>query len=425
MTYQQALDYLYERLPVFHISGGDAYKPGLDNTIRLLNALGNPEKKFRSIHIAGTNGKGSVSHFLAAVFQQAGYRTGLYTSPHLVEFGERIRIDGSMIEQSYVVEFVSTHKQLIEDVQPSFFELTMAMAFTYFAQQEIEMAIIETGLGGRLDSTNIILPELSVITNIGLDHTEFLGDTLQKIAVEKAGIIKQGVPVVVGEVVNETGEVFHSRARELSSKLIIASESYPVHLKAIEKGKLSFIYDNKVLHSGLTGMYQLKNLSTVLASIDQLRLQGYELSENAVAEGLSEVSRITGLRGRWEELKEAPLLIADTGHNVQGFTAIAQQLELYADRPIRILIGMVNDKDIAGVLALLPTRARYYFTNAQVKRALPATELQGLASAYGLKGESFNTVAEALTTVQAEASVDDLILITGSNFIVGEALSLI
>lgn len=425
MTYKQALDYLYNRLPVFHLTGGAAYKPGLGNTIQLLNALNNPHLKFKSIHVAGTNGKGSVSHMLAAILQQAGYKTALYTSPHLVDFGERIRINGAMIDSDFVVHFVENHQQLIETIQPSFFELTMAMAFDYFAQNKVDIAIIETGLGGRLDSTNIITPLISVITTIGYDHTEFLGDTLDKIAFEKAGIIKKGIPVVIGEYLPETRPVFEQKASDTGSSIIYIQDSYPVHYVETTNNLLIFQQNGITFQSGLTGYYQLKNCATVLATIDVLNKLNYRLSLPAVQAGFREVTRLTGLRGRWELLSESPLLIADTAHNVQGIASVVEQLKHYQVQTVRIVIGMVNDKDCHGVLQLLPRDAQYYFTNAQVKRALAASELLQQAEKWELKGKAYSTIELAMEAAKQEAGKMDLILITGSNFVVGEALSLI
>lgn len=424
MTYQEALDYLYNRLPVFHLTGASAYKPGLENTTRLLAALDNPHTRFKSVHIAGTNGKGSVSHYLAAILQQAGYKTGLYTSPHLVDFGERIRINGKMIEQHYVVDFINTYKQLTETVQPSFFELTMAMAFDYFAHENVDIAIIETGLGGRLDSTNIITPELSIITTIGVDHTQFLGNTLAQIAFEKAGIIKPGVPVVIGEMLSETKPVFEEKVAQTASRMVVAESNFNVSFLNNENGTLNFSFKNKRFSSQLTGTYQLKNLATVFAAIDQLKLKDFIITDEAVQEGLARVCDSTGLRGRWEKLSEEPLIIADTGHNVQGITALVDQLNQYSNRRKRIIIGMVNDKDIRGVLALLPGDSEYYFTNALTKRALPATELMQQAMEFHLYGKAYSTVKEAVNAARSESSPEDMILITGSNFVVGEALEL-
>lgn len=425
MTYQQSLDYLYNRLPVFHISGGSAYKPGLENTVRLLDALGNPHLKFMSVHIAGTNGKGSVSHMVAAILQQSGYKTALYTSPHLIDFGERIRINGITVDPEYVVWFVENHRDLVETVQPSFFELTMAMAFDYFAKNQVDIAVIETGLGGRLDSTNILMPILSIITNIGLDHTEFLGDTVEKIAFEKSGIIKPGVPVVIGEYLPATKPVFVHKAAETGSKLIFAQDTYSLKWLESNPDQLGFEFRNERYNVGLTGKYQLKNCAAVLAAMDELNLLSVNVSSGAIHSGLSEVAQLTGLRGRWEIIDRFPLLIADTAHNVQGMSAVVEQLSRYQVNRLHIIIGMVNDKDIDGVLQILPVNAQYYFTNAQVKRALPASDLQYQAQKNGLQGNAFPTLEEAINSAKKQAGRNDLILITGSNFVVGEALAII
>jgi dihydrofolate synthase/folylpolyglutamate synthase len=425
MNYKQTLDYLYTRLPVFHLTGGTAYKPGLKNTLLLLEALDNPHLRFKSIHIAGTNGKGSVSHMLAAVLQQADYKTGLYTSPHLIDFGERIRINGTMISQDFVVEFIHNYRPLIDKVQPSFFELSMAMAFTYFAENAVDIAIVETGLGGRLDSTNILLPELSVITNIGLDHTEFLGNTLEKIAFEKAGIIKPGIPAVIGEILPETRSVFMQKTTETISRLIDAEVTDPVQFVRIEPQHSVVSYENKEFECGLTGMYQLKNIGIVMAVTRELTMNGWIINETAIRSGLKNVCNLTGLRGRWEKLSEQPFIFADTAHNVQGIKALVQQLNLYNVDEVHIIIGMVNDKDLRGVLQLLPSKARYYFTQAQVKRALPAHELQSIGVDYQLHGQAYSSIIEATSAALKNASNKDLILITGSNFVVGEAISLV
>ncbi len=425
MTYQQSLDYLYNRLPVFHISGGSAYKPGLENTIRLLDALGNPHLKFKSVHIAGTNGKGSVSHMVAAILQQSGYKTALYTSPHLIDFGERIRINGITIDPEFVVSFVENHRDLVETVQPSFFELSMAMAFDYFAKNQVDIAVIETGLGGRLDSTNILMPILSIITNIGLDHTEFLGDTVEKIAFEKAGIIKPGVPVVIGEYLPDTKPVFIHKATETGSKVILAQDTFPLKWLESAPDQLSFEFRNERYNVGLTGKYQLKNCAAVLAAIDELNQISLTIPSGAIHSGLSEVAQLTGLRGRWEIIDRFPLLIADTAHNVQGMSAVVEQLSRYPVNRLHIIIGMVNDKDIDGVLQILPVNAQYYFTNAQVKRALAASDLQNQAQKYELHGNAFTTLEDAINSAKEQAGPNDLILITGSNFVVGEALAII
>lgn len=425
MNYQETIQYLYDRLPVFHIVGSSAYKPGLDNTIRLMKLLDNPHKKFKSIHVAGTNGKGSVSHYIAAILQQSGYKVGLYTSPHLVDFGERIRINGKMIDQNYVVDFIEKNIYIIETVQPSFFELTMAMGYSYFADRQVDIAVIEVGLGGRLDSTNIINPELSIITNIGFDHVEFLGNTLEKIAKEKAGIIKPHVPVIVGETVPETKTVFLKKAKEMDADIYFASEKKALNFVEYRDNKMLFLSDNQLYVSELCGRYQLKNIATVLTAIEVLNATSTFLVTNeSIRAGLEKVCSITGLRGRWEIIRLKPMIVADTGHNVHGMQEIVNQLKHQNYRTLRIVIGMVNDKDISGVLKLLPRDAIYYFTKAQVKRALDEYELKKTATAFQLIGNSYDLVQSAIENCISESDQQDLILITGSNFVVGEALSL-
>ena len=424
MNYQETIQYLYDRLPVFHLVGSSAYKPGLDNTIRLMELLNNPHRKFKSVHVAGTNGKGSVSHFLAAILQQAGYKVGLYTSPHLVEFGERIRVNGKMVDEQYVVDFIERNLNKIEAIQPSFFELTMAMGFSYFADQEVDIAVIEVGLGGRLDSTNIISPELSIITNIGFDHVEFLGNTLAQIAAEKAGIIKPNTPVVVGETVPETKDVFISKAAEMNAEMIFASEDKQVHLTGFNNGKMELEFDNQLYISELSGAYQLKNIATVLTAVEILNKINFRIPLEKVKSGIENVCRITGLRGRWELIQTNPRIVADTGHNVHGIQEVVNQLKYQEYKTLRIIIGMVNDKDISGVMELLPKNAFYYFTQAQVKRALSCEELKVKANSFGLSGNSFETIKQAVQVVLSEADNDDFILITGSNFVVGEALTI-
>lgn len=424
MTYQETLEYLYGRLAAFHLVGGVAYKPGLENTLKLMNTLNRPHEKFKSIHVAGTNGKGSVSHFLAAILQKAGYKVGLYTSPHLVDFGERIRVNGEMIAPEYVVEFVEDLKMQIDNIKPSFFEISMAMAFTYFADKEVDIAVIEVGMGGRLDSTNIILPELSIITNIGLDHVTFLGDTLQEIAGEKAGIIKPGIPVVIGEVLPETRPVFENKAT-ISGALIIYAENQPaVIFESYKNAKMIISQNAKTYCSGLNGRYQLKNIATVLTSVDELRKQGFTISQKALSEGLEFVCELTGLRGRWEQLHSQPLVIADTAHNVAGISEIVKQLSTQNYNNLRIVLGMVNDKDIRSVLAILPQTAVYYFTQASIKRAIPSLELSKMASEHQLNGATFHNVADAITSAMSDADEEDMVLVTGSNFLVGEVLSM-
>ena len=424
-SYQETLQYLYNRLPVFHHIGGAAYKPGLDNTIQLMNVLENPHKQYRTIHIAGTNGKGSVSNYLAAILQCAGYKVGLYTSPHLVDFGERIRVNGTMIDQQYVIDFVAKNEQHFDTIQPSFFEATMAMAFNYFADCKVDIAIIEVGLGGRLDSTNIIEPELSIITNISFDHVGFLGDTLAKIAAEKAGIIKQNVPVVIGEVLNETRSVFQSKAEMENTPLIFAEEQISVTFDSYVNAKMKVkTSDNKLFVSGLAGDYQLKNIATTLTAIKQLNQINFSISDENIAQGLEFVTEITGLQGRWQVLQHQPMIIADTGHNTAGIQCVVEQLTSLSYKTLRVVIGMVNDKDISSVLALLPKNAVYYFTQANIIRALSATELVVLAKSYGLTGMAYMSVEQAIKASINDSEKEDMIYIGGSNFIVGEALPL-
>ncbi|MDD2284627.1 MAG: bifunctional folylpolyglutamate synthase/dihydrofolate synthase [Paludibacter sp.] len=425
MNYQETLQYLYDRLPVFHLVGSTAYKPGLDNTYRLMTYLDNPHQKFHSVHIAGTNGKGSVSHYMAAILQEAGYKVGLYTSPHLVDFGERIRVNGQMINQKYVINFIKKNIETIETIQPSFFELTMAMAFSYFADMKVDIAVIEVGLGGRLDSTNIITPILSIITNIGFDHVDFLGNTLSQIAAEKAGIIKSGVPVVIGETLPETKPVFMLKSTEMEADVFFAEEDDSPDFIYYEQDKMLFSYHQQEYYSGLTGLYQLKNLATVFMASKVIQDRTtFSISPEALRKGIKDVCQITGLRGRWELLQSEPKVVADTCHNVQGIQAIVNQLKFQHYKTLRIVIGMVHDKDITGVLALLPEGAVYYFTHAQVKRALPAVELRNKAEGFNLSGKAFELIKDAVGNAITEADKEDLILITGSNFVVGEALTL-
>ena len=410
MSYEETLDYLYAATPAFHQVGREAYKPGFENTMRLMEHLDNPHLRFRSVHVAGTNGKGSTSHMLAAVLQSAGYKTGLYTSPHLVDYRERIRVNGEMIARERVVELVEENKAFIEDVKPSFFEITMALAFQYFAEEKVDIAVVEVGLGGRLDSTNIITPEVSVITNIGLDHTEFLGDTLAKIAGEKAGIIKEEVPVVIGEYNEETQLVFEQAAHLRRAPLIRAYErSFPDYA------------------CQLKGSYQQKNIRTVLTAINVLRDRGYVIIEAAVEQGLAKVCDLTGLQGRWQEVvvkknqSSACLrVILDTGHNSHGVRSYIADLRQI--QSLHVVFGMVADKDVEDVLQLLPKKARYYWTQAQTKRAIPATEMQRLGRNYGLQGEAYSSVCEAIAAAMNSAAAEDTIFIGGSNYVVGEGM---
>ena len=427
MDYPQTLQYLFNRLPMFSRIGAAAYRSDLDNTLRLSEFLGRPELKFRSVHVAGTNGKGSTSHMLAAIFQSAGYRTGLYTSPHLKDFRERIRIDGEMIKESFVVDFVERIRPLSETIDPSFFEVTVAMAFEYFAAEKVDIAIIEVGLGGRLDSTNIITPELSVITNIGYDHMNMLGNTLTAIAGEKAGIIKKGVPVVVGERHPETAPVFEKKAADEHAPLVFADQQRTVYDWTYKRHHLvagvstSPVADMKEVYElDLPGIYQTRNLVTVLGAVHELRARGWKLEPSAVQRGLQHVKKLTGLHGRWELIHEHPDVILDVAHNEDGMRQLARQIEVTDHDELHIVLGMVGDKDISRALALLPATAHYYFTRADIPRALPEDKLAEQAGVYGLKGHSYATVAEAVKAARSHAKARDLVIVCGSVFVVGE-----
>ncbi|MDB5232986.1 MAG: bifunctional folylpolyglutamate synthase/dihydrofolate synthase, partial [Chitinophagaceae bacterium] len=427
MDYSQTLNYLYTKLPMFSRIGAAAIKPDLTNTIALSEALGDPHKKFKSIHIAGTNGKGSCSHMLAAVFQSAGYKTGLHTSPHLKDFRERIKVNGAMCPEEFVVDFVQRTQKITTEIEPSFFELTVAMAFDYFAKEKVDIAIIETGLGGRLDSTNIIQPEISFITNIGLDHMNLLGDSLEKIAYEKAGIIKPGTAVVIGEVIKETKPVFEKAATEKEAPLIFAEEERFINEWTYTHQHLQVILaDNKghadTYECDLPGIYQLKNIRGVTEVLHQLKRQGWKIEHQHIAEGLKNVKRLTGLHGRWEKVKDNPTVILDVAHNVDGIKELASQLEHCTYNDLHIIIGMVKDKEVDSVLKLLPLTANYYFTQSNIARALPVKDLSEKASQAGLHGKSFNNVNDALKEVIDHSHKDDLVLICGSVFLVGEVI---
>ena len=425
MDYQETLTYLYNSAPLFQQVGSAAYKEGLENTYTLDEYFGHPHRRFRTIHIAGTNGKGSCSHTLAAILQSAGYKVGLYTSPHLVDFRERIRINGTPVSQQFVIEFVEKHRHFFEPLHPSFFELTTAMAFLYFAEQAVDIAVIEVGLGGRLDCTNIIQPDLSLITNISFDHVQFLGNTLAQIAGEKAGIIKSHTPVVIGETTPETKPVFLDKALSVDAPIIFAEEEHLLY-NASHEANGNYLYqtaDYADLKGELGGLCQEKNTNTLLSALRQLKQTGYRFSETDVRNGFAHVCELTGLQGRWQRLANHPTVICDTGHNVGGIRYIAEQLSRQHYDRLRIVIGMVNDKDIRGVLALLPTDASYYFTQASVKRALPAEEVQKQASAFGLKGNAYPNVKIALKEALAQSGPQDLIFIGGSSFIVADLLA--
>ena len=409
MDYQATLDYLYNSAPLFQQVGAGAYKEGLANTWALDEHLGHPHRSYRTIHIAGTNGKGSCSHTLAAILQEAGYRVGLYTSPHLLDFRERIRVNGQPVPEEYVIRFVEEERAFFEPLHPSFFELTTAMAFRYFADAGVDVAVVEVGLGGRLDCTNIIRPDLCIITNISLDHVQFLGDTLAKIAGEKAGIIKPGIPVVIGEATPETRPVFAKRAEETGA---------PIHFAEEEA-----VRDYPDMEFELKGLYQAKNRRTLLAALPLLQKAGYRIREEHIRNGFARVTELTGLMGRWQKLQEHPMLVCDTGHNVGGIQYIAEQLRRQTCRQLHIVIGMVNDKDVRGVLALLPHEAAYYFTQASVKRALPAEQLARLAAEAGLEGEVYPDVSSAVRAAQEKSLPEDFIFVGGSTFIVADLLA--
>jgi len=428
MTYLETLDYLYSRLPMFTRIGAAAMKKDLHNTIVMCENLGNPQDKFKTIHVGGTNGKGSTSHMLAAVLQQAGYKTGLYTSPHLKDFRERIRINGEMISESFVTSFTAAQQDLIESISPSFFEVTVAMAFEYFAVEKVDVAIIEVGLGGRLDSTNIINPELSVITNISLDHTNLLGNTLAEIASEKAGIIKHGVPVVIGERQEEVADIFTDKAHQNLSELVFANTTLrvaDVHrqdaflVASVDEGQNRLF---KNLKLDLTGTYQLKNMLTVIESVKVLNQRGFHIPDAAVFSALENTVQLTGLQGRWQVLSEHPLVICDTGHNIAGIQEVLENISATEYNQLHIVIGMLKDKDVTSVLKLLPTTAKYYFCQPDLERAMPANELAEKASEFHLYGQVYENVNSALTAAKNKANTDDLIFIGGSTFIVAEVL---
>lgn len=423
MNYQETINYLFTRLPMFSRIGAAAYKKDLTNTLELCSLLDNPHKKIKSIHVAGTNGKGSVSHMLAAILQTAGYKTGLYTSPHLKDFRERIKVNGKMIPEEIVIDFTEKIKPAIERIEPSFFEITVAMAFDYFAREKVDVAIIETGLGGRLDSTNVITPELSIITNIGWDHMNMLGDTLEKIAFEKAGIIKQGVPIVVGEVLSDTLPVFEKIANEKKAPLFIAQNKWQCLDSKWLNHKLAITVENEITETfelDLQGIYQKKNLLTVLESCRILESKGWKINQELIKTALTQVKKLTGLHGRWEIIRHSPLLVLDVAHNVNGIEQLTEQIRQTKHEQLHIVLGMVKDKDADQVLQLLPKNAIYYFTKAQIPRALPEEELKKKASPYHLKGNSYSSVNTALYAASLNAKKNDIIIVCGSIFIVGE-----
>jgi dihydrofolate synthase / folylpolyglutamate synthase len=426
MDYPEVLKYLYEQLPMFQRIGASALKKNLDNTLALCSALGNPQEKFQSVHIGGTNGKGSSSHIIAACLQCAGYKTGLYTSPHLKEFTERIRIDGKEIPKDAVVNFVLEHKTLIEAIRPSFFEMTVAMAFDHFAREKVDVAVIEVGLGGRLDSTNVINPLCCLITNIGYDHQALLGETLPEIAFEKAGIVKPFTPVVISQTQEEVKSVFVDKASSVNAPLFFADEEYSVTsapgqghellLDAYKDGHPIF----SELKSGLKGLYQLKNLPGVLKTIEVVNSTNFFVDDKALRQGISDVIELTGLKGRWQKLADNPLIICDTGHNEDGIKEVVQQIERTSHRNLFFVLGTVKDKDVNKILSLLPENATYFFCEANIPRALSAEELLRSALELGLKGKAIKNVNAAIAEAKSLATKEDLIFVGGSNFIVAE-----
>ena len=426
MNYEETVAYLYKQMPAYQRVGQSAYKEGLDNSLALDAHFGYPHRHYRTIHVAGTNGKGSTSHLLAAVLSEAGYKVGLYTSPHLIDFRERIRVNGEMIDQQFVVDFVKNHREAFEPIMPSFFELTMEMAFVYFQKMEVDVAIIETGLGGRLDSTNIILPNLCIITNIGFDHIQYLGNSLPKIAAEKAGIIKPDTPVVIGEIENEeVKEVFIAKAQQVNAPIVFAEETMDNFTSEITKD--GWILNNDSYHnlkSELGGWVQNKNARTVLTAIHELMKLDFKIPNQAVYSGFANVVALTGLMGRWQTLQDRPKIVCDTGHNEHGIRYIVKQLTMQNYDTLRIVFGMANDKETSTVLSMMPKDAVYYFTQASIERALDVNLLAENASKYGLQGDKYNSVKLALEAAKKNANENDFIFIGGSSFIVADALTL-
>jgi len=428
MNYQEVIEFMFNSLPMYQRVGAAAYKANLDNTLAFDKITGSPHKKYKTIHIAGTNGKGSVSHSLASILQEAGYKTGLYTSPHLTDYRERIRVNGKKIEESFITEFINSHKNFIKNVKPSFFEMSVALAFKYFELQQVEVAVIEVGMGGRLDSTNIILPELSVITNIGLDHTQFLGNSLAEIAGEKAGIIKQNIPVVIGERQKETEEVFLKKAKKKNSKISFASDNYACKILNSNLKYSSFEVEKKTsdksytLNFNLSGKYQEKNLATILETVDNLRNQGFCISDENLKQGLENLIKNTGFHGRWETLNAEPLTICDTGHNKDGLSYTIEQLLSLEFKKLRFVLGFVNDKNVDEVLKLFPKNAEYYFCKAQIPRALDEKILLEKANLVSINGKSFENVSSAYHAAKKDADKNDVIFIGGSTFVVADLL---
>lgn len=421
MNYKETLDYMMSQLPMYHRVGAAAFKKDLTNTIALCEHLDNPHRQFKSIHVGGTNGKGSTSHILAAILQSAGYKVGLYTSPHYKDFRERIKINGNFISKKYVTDFVEKNKSKFEVMEPSFFEMTVALAFAYFADNQVDIAVVEVGLGGRLDSTNVITPELSIITNISLDHVSMLGDTLPLIAFEKAGIIKKEIPVVIGESHIETDGVFQTKAKQENAPIVFADTKFEVK----RKGSFFDIYKNKQLffsdlENNLLGDFQLKNVATVFQSVEQLRHLGFTISDKNIRTAFGNLQTMVKFIGRWQKLSEKPLIIADSGHNEAGVTAAVNQLKTLIYNNLYIVTGFVNDKDVNKILALYPQNATYFFAKANIPRGLDAQILTQQAEGFGLKGRAYSSVKNAFRAAKKRANEDDLVLVLGSIFVVGE-----
>lgn len=425
MNYQETLNYLYNSTPVFEHVGAVAYKEGLQNTLALDKHFNHPHTNFKTIHIAGTNGKGSCSHSLASILQEAGYKVGLYTSPHLVDFRERIRVNGQCISKERVVKFVEDERKFFEPLHPSFFELTTALAFKYFDEQKVDIAIIEVGLGGRLDSTNIISPILSIITNISFDHTQFLGDTLAKIAAEKAGIIKKGVPVIIGEANEETSPVFQSKANEVNSDIVFAEDNAIVTSSSpmADGGRRYYLSNNSTLVGELSGDYQERNMNTILCACNILKQMNIIKNDDVIAKGLTNICKNTGLLGRWQTIQNNPTVVCDTGHNVGGWNYLAPQIKRQQCNQLRIVFGMVDDKDINSVMYLLPKNAIYYWTQAESKRAIKAERVAEIAIKHDLRGEIFDNVEVAYTKALQDSNKGDFVFVGGSSYIVADLLT--
>ena len=426
MTYSETLEYLYSYLPMYHRIGDAAYKKDLTNTIALCDHLGDPQSKFPTIHVGGTNGKGSCSHLIAAAFQEAGYKTGLYTSPHYKDFRERIKINGNFISRAFVCQFTENNRGVFEKIRPSFFEMTVAMAFSYFAEQKVDIAVVEVGLGGRLDSTNVIIPELSVITNISYDHMQMLGNTLPKIAFEKAGIIKKNIPVVIGEMHPESAPVFTNKAGEMDAPILFADQHYAISGRENDSlivSKNGSAYGSYFCDGGLSrANYQEKNLLTAVAAIDEMEKLGWKVNSGHLSTALHYFSESVKFMGRWQKIGEKPLIIADSGHNEAGVRTALEQLHTLKFDQLHIVTGFVNDKDVDKVLSLFPENAKYYFSKANIPRGMDAALLKEMAAKRGLKGRKYSSVRNALNAAKRSTTENDMILILGSIFVVAEVL---